>query len=66
VEHMKVVPEEWTRNIQGFLANTKDGRKVLPLTIDGTFTFTKAAAEYKMRKMRKGHNRQMLQGGRMK
>jgi hypothetical protein len=67
VENMKVVPESWTRNVKGFLANTKEGRKVLPLSIDGKgFTFTKAAAEYKMRKLRRQHNKQMLQGGRMK
>lgn len=66
VEHMKVVPEGWTRNVQGFSVNSKGGRKVLPLTIDGQFTFTKAAAEFKMRKLRKQANKKMLQGGRMK
>jgi len=66
VEHMKVVPETWTRNVRGFSAKTKGGRKVLPLTIEGRFTFTKATAEYKMRKLRKQASKQMLQGGRMK
>ena len=63
---MKVVPEVWTRNVTGFLANVKGGRKVLPLSIEGKFTFTKAAAEYKMRKLRRQDNKKMLQGGRMK
>jgi hypothetical protein len=66
VENMKVVPESWTRNVQGFSANSKGGRKVLPLTIEGQFTFTKATAEYKMRKLRRQSNKKMLQGGRMK
>ena len=66
VENMKVVPDSWTRNVRGFSANVKGGRKVLPLTIEGKFTFTKAAAEYKMRKLRKQSNKRMLQGGRMK
>lgn len=66
VENMKVVPESWTRNVQGFSANSKGGRKVLPLTIEGQFTFTKAAAEYKMRKLRKQANKHLLEGGRMK
>lgn len=66
VEHVKVVPDSWTRNVHGFSANMKGGRKVLPLTIEGKFTFTKAAAEYKMRKLRKQSNKRMLQGGRMK
>jgi hypothetical protein len=66
VEHMKVVPELWTRNVQGFSANSKGGRKVLPLTIEGQFTVTKAVAEYKMRKLRKQANKRLLQGGRMK
>ena len=66
VEKMKVVPESWTRNVKGFVANVRGGRKVLPLSIEGKFTFTKAASEYKMRKLRMQHNRQMLQGGRTK
>eukprot|EP00934_Nitzschia_sp_Nitz4_P004871 Nitzschia sp. Nitz4//scaffold56_size114212//82197//84424//NITZ4_003961-RA/size114212-snap-gene-0.174-mRNA-1//1//CDS//3329554739//4861//frame0 len=66
LEYMKVVPESWTRNVKGFLVNSRGGRKVLPLTIEGKFTFTKAAAEYKMRKLRRKHNKQLLQGGRMK
>lgn len=65
VEGMKVVPESWTRKAKGFQANTKGGREVLPLSIEGKFTFTKAAAEYKMRKLRRRQNQQMLQGGRM-
>ena len=65
IEGMKVVPESWTRQAKGFLVNTKGGRQVLPLSIDGKFTFTKAAAEYKMRKLRRRQNKKMLQGGRM-
>lgn len=66
VEGMKVVPESWTRNVQGFQVKTKGGFQVLPLSIGGQFTFTKAAAEYKMRKLRHRHNKRMLQGGRTK
>ena len=66
VENMKVVPEAWTRKVQGFLVNNRGGRKVLPLTIEGQFAFTKAAAEYKMRKLRRQSNKKMLQGGRLK
>jgi len=66
VEGMKVVPESWTRNVQGFQVKTKGGKQVLPLSIGGQFTFTKAAAEYKMRKLRQRHNQRMLQGGRTK
>ena len=66
VENMKVVPESWTRNIKEYLVNTKEGRKVLPLSIEGKFTFTVAAGEYKMRKLRRRGNQRMLQGGRMK
>ncbi|CAJ1954395.1 unnamed protein product [Cylindrotheca closterium] len=66
VEGMKVVPESWTRNIQGFQVKTKGGKQVLPLSIGGQFTFTKAAAEYKMRKLRQRHNQRLLQGGRTK
>ena len=65
IEGMKVVPESWTRNTKGFMVNTKEGRQVLPLSIDGKFTFTRAAAEYKMRKLRRRQNQKMLQGGRV-
>ena len=65
VEGTKVVPESWTRNIKEFMANTKLGRKVLPLSIDGKFTSTVAQKEYKMRKMRRRLNQRILQGGRM-
>jgi hypothetical protein len=66
VEKMKVVPESWTRQAKGFQANIKGGRQILPLSIEGKFTFTKAAAEYKMRKLRRRRNQLTLQGGRMK
>lgn len=62
LEDIKVLPESWTRNVQGF----KEGRKVMPLSIHGSFTFTKAAAEYRMRKLRSRTNQRLLQGGRMK
>ncbi len=62
VEDIKVLPESWTRNVQGF----NEGKKVMPLSIHGTFTFTKAAAEYRMRKLRSRTNQRLLQGGRTK
>jgi hypothetical protein len=62
VEDVKVLPESWTRNVQGF----NEGRRVMPLSIHGAFTFTKAAAEYRMRKLRRRTNQRLLQGGRMK
>lgn len=62
VEDIKVLPDSWTRNVQGF----NEGKKVMPLSIHGTFTFTKAAAEYRMRKLRRRTNQRLLQGGRMK
>lgn len=65
-ENVKVVPESWTRNVEGFSANLKGGRKVLPLTVEGQFTYTKAAAEHKMRKLRKKANKRLLEGGRLK
>jgi len=62
MEDIKVVPESWTRNVQGF----REGKKVMPLSIHGTFTFTRAAAEYRTRKLRRRTNQKMLQGGRLK
>ena len=66
VENVKVVPESWTRNVEGFSTNMQGGRKVLPLSIEGQFTFTKAAAEHKMRRLRKQANKRMLEGGRLR
>jgi hypothetical protein len=65
LENIKALPETWTRNASGLSANTAGGGKVLPLSIDGTLTFTKTEAEYRMRKLRKRRNKKMLQGGRI-
>jgi hypothetical protein len=62
VDNTKVVPESWIRNAKGF----KEGKKTMPLSIHGTFTLTKAAAEYRMRKLRRRANQKILQGGRLK
>jgi len=61
-EGIKKVPESWTKNIEGY----REGKKVMPLSIYGNFTFTKAAAEYRMRKLRRRTNQKMLRGGRLK
>lgn len=65
VEGIKVVPESWTRNNTEFLVKTKEGRKVLPLSIDGKFTVTLQAKEHKMRNLRVRRNQRFLRGGRM-
>ena len=62
VEDTKIVPESWTRNVRGF----REGKQVMPLSIHGNFTFTKSAAEYRMRKLRRRTNQKMLRGGRLK
>jgi len=61
-EDIKIVPESWTKNVEGY----REGKKVMPLSIHGNFTFTKAAAEYRMRKLRRRTNQKMLRGGRLK
>lgn len=58
----KKVPQSWTRNVKGY----REGNKVMPLCIHGNFTFTKSAAEYRMRKLRQRTNQKLLQGGRLK
>ena len=62
MEETKVVPGSWTRNIEG----NREGKQVMPLSIHGNFTFTKAAADYRMRKLRRRKNQKFLRGGRMK
>jgi hypothetical protein len=62
MEDVKVVPESWTRNVEGY----KEGKQVMPLSIHGNFTFTKSAAEYRMRKLRRRTNQKFLRGGRLK
>jgi len=61
MEDMKIVPESWTRNVKGY----REGKKVMPLSIHGNFAFTKSAAEYRMRKLRRRTNQKLLQGGRL-
>jgi len=62
MEDIKVVPESWTRNVEGY----REGKQVMPLSIHGNFTFTKSAAEYRMRKLRRRTNQKFLRGGRLK
>ena len=62
MEDIKIVPESWTRNVKG----NREGRQVMPLSIHGNFTFTKRAAEYRMRKLRQRKNQKFLRGGRLK
>jgi hypothetical protein len=62
LEDIKIVPESWTRNVEGY----KEGKQVMPLSIHGNFTFTKGAAEYRMRKLRQRKNQKFLRGGRLK
>jgi len=62
MEDIKIVPESWTRNVKGY----REGKQVMPLSIHGNFTFTKRAAEYRMRKLRQRTNQKFLRGGRLK
>ena len=62
MEDIKIVPESWTRNVKGY----KEGKQNMPLSIHGNFTFTKRAAEYRMRKLRRRTNQKFLRGGRLK
>jgi hypothetical protein len=62
VEEVRAVPQSWTRNVPGY----KEGRKNIPLSIQGTYSFTKAAAEYQARNLRRRKNQRILQGGRLK
>ncbi len=62
MEDIKIVPESWTRNVKGY----REGKQVMPLSIHGNFTFTKRAAEYRMRKLRQRANQKFLRGGRLK
>eukprot|EP00535_Pseudo-nitzschia_heimii_P011975 CAMPEP_0197198206 /NCGR_PEP_ID=MMETSP1423-20130617/33257_1 /TAXON_ID=476441 /ORGANISM="Pseudo-nitzschia heimii, Strain UNC1101" /LENGTH=711 /DNA_ID=CAMNT_0042652037 /DNA_START=175 /DNA_END=2310 /DNA_ORIENTATION=- len=61
MEDIKVVPGSWTRNIEGY----REGKQVMPLSIHGNFTFTKSAADYRMRKLRRRTNQKFLRGGRL-
>ena len=62
MEDIKIVPESWTRNVEGH----REGNQVMPLSIHGDFTFTQSAAEYRMRKLRRRKNQKFLRGGRLK
>ena len=62
MEDIKIVPESWTRNVEGY----REAKQVMPLSIHGNFTFTRRAAEYRMRKLRQRKNQKFLRGGRLK
>jgi len=65
VEGTKMVPEAWTLNALGKRVVTADGRKGVPLSIDGRLTVTMAMQEFKMRRLIDKRNRNVFQGGRM-
>jgi hypothetical protein len=64
VDDVKVIPEEWSRSVLGGRVVSADGRRVKPVTIDGRLAETKSMKEFKMRRLRDGRNRSLLQGGR--
>ena len=66
VEGTRMVPEEWTSKVGVNRVITADGRKAVPLSVDGRYTTTKAMKEFKMRKLRSRVNQRVLQGGRLK
>jgi hypothetical protein len=66
-DDIRMVPESWTTHAVGVQRDvTADGRKAVPLSVDGRFTVTKAMKEFRMRKLRSHVNRNVLHGGRMK
>jgi hypothetical protein len=64
IEGTKMVPEAWTLNALGKRVVTADGRKGVPLSIDGRLTVTMAMQDFKMRRLRDKRNRDLLHGGR--
>lgn len=64
IEGMKVVPESWTVNALGGKVKSADGRKTVPLGIDGLLKPTMAMKEFQMRRLLDHRNRDLLRGGR--
>ena len=64
IEGMKVIPESWTVNALGGKVKSADGRKTVPLGIDGVLKRTKAMKEFQMRRLLDHRNRDLLRGGR--
>ena len=64
LEGMKVVPESWTVNALGGKVKSADGRKTVPLGIDGLLKSTMAMKEFQMRRLLDHRNRELLRGGR--
>jgi hypothetical protein len=62
---IKIVPESWSVRALGGRIISADGRKTRPLSAEGKLTTTVAMQEFKMRKLRDGRNRKLLQGGRL-
>ena len=64
IEDRKVVPESWTINALGGKVKSVDGRKTVPLGIDGLLKPTMAMKEFQMRRLLNHRNRDLLRGGR--
>ena len=66
VEDVKMVPEHWTRNALGRKVISADGRKTIPLGIDGRLTVTRAMREFQNRRIADKRNQKLLRGGRLR
>lgn len=66
VDGEKIVPESWSVKTLRGSTITADGRRSVPLTIDGNLTFTKGMVEFQMRRLREKRNQRLLRGGRYK
>jgi hypothetical protein len=64
LEGVKVVPEAWTTRELGGKVVSADGRRALPLSIDGSLIVTTAMQNFQSRKILDKRNRNLLRGGR--
>jgi hypothetical protein len=65
VDGLRLVPESFTRNVLGGKTISVDGRRTLPLGVDGQLVLTPGMLEFRMRRLRSKKNQNLLRGGRL-
>ena len=65
IEGVKLVPEAWSARALRGSTITADGRRTVPLGVDGRLTYTRGMMEFQMRRLREKRNQRLLRGGRL-
>ncbi len=64
-DHKWLVPQAWTRHSPLPMIHTEQGRRQMPLSVEGKYVVPPEALDYKARNLRQRRGQNLLQGGRL-